>query len=183
MGASACTSGPTEPPSTRPSIAASNLPSTVPDASDGGPCIRNRDEGNPLKAGWLAQGLAATFGTGPCIYDAMRRTWLSFGPRTEARYVTDGSGLAGSVTPGTLTVIASDERATELSLPSWGADWTTSGGAMSPMIGGGYLIDRAPVLAHWRADRAAHPQRLPGCRSDEQAKHLRPADRPSDEES
>ena len=125
-------------------------------------CVRNRNEGNPLPAGWLSQGLAATFGTGPCIYDATRRTWLWFGPRTAARYVTDGSGLAGSVTPGTLTVIASDQRATTLTLPSWGADWTTSGGALSPITGGGYLIDLAPVLAQVSRTGVLTEQPIPG---------------------
>lgn len=85
--------------------------------------MRDRDEGNPLLAGWIGRNLAATFRHGPCIFNSTSGAWEAVGPRTAGQFVTDGSTLAGSTQPGVLTLIASGQDAKEINLPAWADDW------------------------------------------------------------
>ena len=97
-------------------------------------------------AGWLSGKLAAIFRAGPCVLDSTSNNWASFGPRAAGQFVTDGSGLAGTVTPGVLTVIAPDEHATDVTLPASASAWATRGSQISPLVGGGYVLDLVPEL-------------------------------------
>jgi hypothetical protein len=109
-------------------------------------CVRDRQEGNPLLVGWLAGKLAAIFRAGPCIFDPASSDWIAFGPRAAGRFVTDGSGLAGSLKPGVLTVVAPDEHATDLMLPASASDWASRGSQIFPLVGGGYVLGLLPSL-------------------------------------
>jgi hypothetical protein len=130
------------------------LPSESPSLEDapsssllgGQSCVRDRQEGNPLLVGWLAGKLAAIFRAGPCIFDPASSDWMAFGPRAAGRFVTDGSGLAGSLKPGVLTVVTADERAIDITLPVSASDWASRGSQISPLVGGGYVLGLLPLL-------------------------------------
>ena len=138
VGVDACSLLPSESPSREAAPSSSLL--------GGQSCVRDRKEGNPLLAGWLAGKLAAIFRAGPCVFDPASNDWMSFGPRAAGRYTTDGSGLAGTVTSGVLTVIAPDENATDVRLPASAFDWASRGSQISPLVGGGYVLGLLPSL-------------------------------------
>ena len=99
-----------------------------------------------MLVGWLSGKFAAVFRAGPCVLDPATSDWVSFGPRTAGRFTTDGSGLAGIITPGVLTVVAPDERATDITLPASASDWASRGSQISPLVGEGYVLDLIPEL-------------------------------------
>jgi hypothetical protein len=140
VGASACSLLPSEAPVSRsPEPAPSTSPS-------GSLCGRDPREGNPQLVGWLSAKLAAVFRSGPCLLDPATNDWAPFGPRTSGRFATDGSGLAGTGAAGILTVIDSEQHATDVSLPTSASDWESRGSQISPLVCGGYLLDLLPEL-------------------------------------
>lgn len=155
VGASACSLFPSEAPLSRSPEAA---PSTSP---SGSLCVRDPREGNPQLVGWLSGKLAAVFRNGPCVVDPATNDWAPFGPRTSGRFATDGSGLAGTVEAGILTVIDSDQHATDVPLPASASDWESRGSQISPLVGGGYLLDLLPALVRVSATGGVTESAIP----------------------
>jgi hypothetical protein len=124
-------------------------------------CHRDSDEGNPTIAGWIKGGIAATFRHGPCRFDATSGLWVGLGPRQAARFVTDGSTVAGSVSPGHLVVASPQGEPLDVSLPPWADDWAAWGSRLSAMPGGGYVFDLVPDLAIVSTDGTLSVTALP----------------------
>jgi len=137
--ASSCGAAPSE----RPISAATEAPGSTQVAG----CTRDRDEGNPLLAGWLEGQLVATFRHGPCVFDSTSGRWLGLGPRMSGRFTTDGTSLASSAQPGRLTIQTPGTQPVEVALPPWATDWAAWGSPLLALPGGGYVFGLVPELA------------------------------------